>query len=265
MLWNGEKCPPQLPKAPSSNVLFCLTINPKTQRYLFHNYNRIRKLWDKLRPSTWKKTFFNFFSQQWIEYKSRCELLSVYPLIIAVLHHCAHLSLFSTSVTSSSTVSFASSVSELHTERLLITFSRRYPTIHWAPSVSTPNAVLRGMLIWGETGQKTSCLWLLCGKDVTKTNYSVQWNVCWQRRDMVIKAMQEEIFICVMLCRGMRGSNLLIELLVHQQVCLGPTSEEPHDVFPHLWAQKLRQAGSRCPGLNFWRPQHRWQQPVTGI
>lgn len=29
VLWNGEKCPPQLPKAPSSNVLFCLTINPK--------------------------------------------------------------------------------------------------------------------------------------------------------------------------------------------------------------------------------------------
>lgn len=37
----------------------------------------------------------------------------------------AHLSLFSTSVTSRSTVSLASSASELHTDRLLITFSSR--------------------------------------------------------------------------------------------------------------------------------------------
>lgn len=45
-------------------------------------------------------------------------------------------------------------------------------------------------------------------------------------------------------------SDLLVQLLVHQQVCLGPASEEPHDVLSHLRAQQLRQARSGCPGLN---------------
>ncbi len=47
-----------------------------------------------------------------------------------------------------------------------------------------------------------------------------------------------------------RASYLLVELLVHQQVRLGPSSEEPHDVLSHLRAQQLRQTRSRCPGLN---------------
>lgn len=45
-------------------------------------------------------------------------------------------------------------------------------------------------------------------------------------------------------------SYLLIKLLVHQQVRLGPASEEPHDVLPHLWAQQLCQARSGRPGLH---------------
>lgn len=47
-----------------------------------------------------------------------------------------------------------------------------------------------------------------------------------------------------------RVSDLLVQLFVHQQVCLGPASEEPHNVFSHLRAQQLRQAGSGRPGLN---------------
>lgn len=58
-------------------------------------------------------------------------------------------------------------------------------------------------------------------------------------------------------------SYLLVELLVHQQVRLGPASEEPHDVFPHLWAQEPRQARSGRPGLHLRRPQHCRQQPGT--
>lgn len=49
-------------------------------------------------------------------------------------------------------------------------------------------------------------------------------------------------------CGGV--SDLLIQLFVHQQVRLGPASEEPHDVFSHLRAQQLRQAGSGGPGLD---------------
>lgn len=60
-----------------------------------------------------------------------------------------------------------------------------------------------------------------------------------------------------------RLSHLPVQLLVHQQVGLGPASEEPHDVFPHLRAQQLRQAGSGCPRLNLRGPQHRRQQPVV--
>lgn len=59
------------------------------------------------------------------------------------------------------------------------------------------------------------------------------------------------------------GSYLFVELLVHQQVRLGPASEEPHDVLAHLRAQQLRQTRSRRPGLDLRRPQHRRQQPGT--
>lgn len=151
-----------------------------------------------------------------------------------------HLSLFSTSVTSRSTVSLASSASELHTDRLLITFSRRYPTIHWAPSVSAPNAVLRGMLIWGETGEREGLSWL--------------------REDVMVNG----VVVSYGGTRGERRAHLLIQLLVHQQVRLRPPPEEPHDVLSHLRAQQLCQARSRCAGLNLRRPQHRWEQPVTG-
>lgn len=67
----------------------------------------------------------------------------------------------------------------------------------------------------------------------------------------------------VLLAEERRLSHLPVQLLVHQQVGLGPASEEPHDVFPHLRAQQLRQAGSGGPRLNLRGPQHRRQQPVV--
>lgn len=166
---------------------------------------------------------------------------------------CSYLSRFSTSVTSSSTVSLASSASELHTVRLLITFSRRYPTIHWAPSVSAPNAVLRGMLIWGRVEKdeldrrRLPALWPLLEKNTNwckNVYYSDSVEKIWLMKRSVSSALY-----------------LPIELLVHEQIRLSPSSEEPHDVLPHLRAQKLRQIRSGCPGLHFWCPQHRWQQP----
>lgn len=68
-----------------------------------------------------------------------------------------------------------------------------------------------------------------------------------------------------MACGGPAGAfYLLVELLVQQQVRLGPPPQEPHDVLPHLRAQQLRQTRPRRPGLHLRGPQHRRQQPGGG-
>ena len=56
-------------------------------------------------------------------------------------------------------------------------------------------------------------------------------------------------------------SYLLVQLLVHQKVGLGPAAQEPHNVFPHLGTEKRGQAGPGGPRLHLRRPQYGRQKP----
>ena len=59
-----------------------------------------------------------------------------------------YLLLFSTSATSNCSVSSIREGSDVHTDRLDMIFSSRKVTVHWAPSVSRPQAANNAGLIW---------------------------------------------------------------------------------------------------------------------
>ena len=98
--------------------------------------------------------------------------------------------------------------------------------------------------------------------DLRSARNATAWNMLTVTAHLKLHSSGVRSYICVAVWR-LWEIYLLVELLIHQQVCLGPPSEEPHDVFSHLWAEQLSQARSGRPGLHLGCPQNCRQQPVT--